>query len=267
MDAGEPLGSGRDLADEGAAAREEVDDAVRKARFLVQLHQVVVRQSGGGGRLPEGDIAHQDRRHAQVGGDGGEVERGHRQDEAFQRTVLGVVDVHGPVLGLHRIDLRRVVHVVAEEVDRLAGAVDLGLVDVLALAQHASGVHDGTVLRGEELGHLEDDGGAGGPRGLGPDLMGLHRGLHGHFHFLFTYLVEGREDMLVIVRADDRAGVAGADLLAADDDRDVHDGVPLALEFGIEGDALGRAFEISFHRLVGRYREVQDCVVHISCGY
>ena len=92
--------------------------------------------------------------------------------------------------------------------------------------------------------------------------MGLHGGLHGHFHFLFTYLVEGREDMLVIVRADDRAGVAGADFLAADDDRDVHDGVPLALEFGIEGDALGRAFEISFHRFVGRNREVQDCVVH-----
>ena len=92
--------------------------------------------------------------------------------------------------------------------------------------------------------------------------MGLHGGLHGHFHFLFSYLVEGCEDMLVIVRADDLAGVAGTDFLAADDDRDVQDGVPLALEFGIEGDALGRTFEIGFHRLVGRNGEVENRVVH-----
>ena len=92
--------------------------------------------------------------------------------------------------------------------------------------------------------------------------MGLHGGLDGHFHFLLSDLVERGEDMLVIMRAYDRAGVAGPDLLAADDDRDVHDGVPLALEFGIEGDALGRAFKIGLDRLVGRYREVQDCVVH-----
>ena len=50
--------------------------------------------------------------------------------------------------------------------------------------------------------------------------------------------------MLVIVRAHDLADVAGADFLAADDDRDVQDGVPLALQFGIEGDALRGTFKV-----------------------
>ena len=177
-----------------------------------------------------------------------------------------MVDVAHAVLRLHAVDLRGIVHVVAEEVDGLAGAVDLGLVDVLGLAQHAGGVQDGAIFGRKEFGHLQDDGGAGGPRGLGPDLVGLHGGVHGHFHFLLAYFVEGREDVLVIMRADDLARVAGADFLAADDDRDVQDGVPLTLQFGIEGDAFRRTFEISFHRLVGRYREVEDCVVHISYG-
>ena len=92
--------------------------------------------------------------------------------------------------------------------------------------------------------------------------MGLHRGLHGHFHFLLAHLVEGCQDMLVIVRAHDLADVAGADFLAADDDRDIDHRVELAFEFGVQGDALGRAFEISLHRLVGRNGEVEDCVVH-----
>ena len=57
-------------------------------------------------------------------------------------------------------DLAGEVHVEAPEVDQLAGRVDLGLVGRLALAQHRRGVDPGAPRPGEQVGGLEQDGGA-----------------------------------------------------------------------------------------------------------
>ena len=121
VDAGEVARLRGHLADEGAAAGQEVDDAVGQSGLAVELHQVVVGEQGRGRRFPDGHVAHQHGRHAEVGGDAGEVKRRDGQDEALERTILRVVELHGAVLGLHRVDLRGVVDVVAEEVDGLAG--------------------------------------------------------------------------------------------------------------------------------------------------
>ena len=44
MNAGEPLAGRCHLADERAAARQEIDHAVRKTGLLVQLHQIIIRE-------------------------------------------------------------------------------------------------------------------------------------------------------------------------------------------------------------------------------
>ena len=66
MNASEILRLGSHLANQGTAARQEVHYAVRQSGFLVELHEIVVRKQGGGGRLPQCHVTHQDRRHAEV---------------------------------------------------------------------------------------------------------------------------------------------------------------------------------------------------------
>lgn len=70
--------------------------------------------------------------------------------------------------------------------------------------------------------------------------------------------------MLVVMRAGDLSGVAGADFLAADDDGDVNHEVALTLQFFLEGYSLGRASQVSLDRLIGRQRECDYRIVHIS---
>ena len=94
VDAGEMLRLRGHLADEGTAARQEVHHAIGQASLLVELHEVVVGEQGSGGGLPQRHITHQDRRHAEVRGDGREVERRHGQHKALQRTILRVVQLH-----------------------------------------------------------------------------------------------------------------------------------------------------------------------------
>src|SRR3712207_9139169 len=72
----------------------------------------------------------------QVAGDRGEVERRDRVDEALERTVVDPVPDAGRAHRLLGHDLAGEVHVVAPEVDQLAGAVDLRLVGGLRLTQH-----------------------------------------------------------------------------------------------------------------------------------
>jgi hypothetical protein len=64
------------------------------------------------------------------------------------------------------------VDVEAKEVSQLSGGVDLGLPSVLALAEHGSGHDVVSVLGGDEVGSLEEDGssvveGESLPGGLG----------------------------------------------------------------------------------------------------
>ena len=130
-------------------------------------------------------------------------------------------------------------YVVAEEVDGLAGRVNLSLIDIFALPEHGGCVHDGAILGGKQLGALHDDGGTDGPVGICPLFVSLHGCIDGHANLLLTSLVITGEDVTVVVRADHLGHVARADFLASDDEGDVDHGVHLTLQLGFEGDALG----------------------------
>ena len=163
-----------------------------------------------------------------------------------------MVDVSHAVLRLHSINLRGIMYIVAEEINGLAGGVNFSLIDVLALAQHTSGIHYGAVLRGEQFSHLQHDGGTCGPRRTAPLLPSFHCSLDGELHFLLAHFMISSEDMFVVVRAGHSTGVSGADFLATDDDGDIDHDVRLTFKFSFEGYALGRACEISLYRLIGR---------------
>ena len=243
------------LADDRTLSGDEVDYAVGEAGFLVDLHQIVVGKDSCGRRLPYGDVTHQHGRHIEVGSDGGEVERGEGEYESLEGAVLDGIDLSLGALGLEGIDLRSKVRVVAQEVDKLAYSVDLGLVDILALAEHSGGAHNSAVFGGDELGDLQQDGGADGPIGLAPLLARLHRGVDGHLDLLGACLVVGGQDVVMVVGHHDLAGIARTDLLAADDKRDVKLYGFLSFEFFLQCDALRRAFKIGQDRFVGRHRK------------
>ena len=76
-----------------------------------------------------------------------------------------VYTVHS-ILWLEGVDLGSEMYVVTEEINGLASGVDLGLVDVLALTEHAGSIEDRTVLGRKEFSHLESDGSPYGPVSL-----------------------------------------------------------------------------------------------------
>ena len=250
------------LADERAAAGEEVDDAVGQAGLLVYLHQQIVGEHGGGGGLPDAGVAHEGGRHAEVGGDGGEVERRDGKHEAFQRTVGDVVQRAGVADGLVAVDLRGIEGIPAEEVGELAGAVDFGLHGGLALAEHGGGVDEPAVLAADEGGDLLHDAGAVNPGGVGPFLVSLHGCVDGHLDLFLAHLVVFGEDVVVLRGHHDGAGLGGAHLLAADDSGDVGHDVIEFVEGFADFFALRAAGLVTEHGLVLRFRERENGVVH-----
>jgi hypothetical protein len=135
VEAGEVLRGDDGIADVRAVAGEEVDDAGREAGLLEQLHRVVRREELRAGGLPEDGVAHQ-------AGAAGRL-------PAMLVKLNGVTARTNPPAGgtppgstargaerLVPVDLVEEVDVVAEEVDELAGGVDLGLEGVLALPEH-----------------------------------------------------------------------------------------------------------------------------------
>ncbi len=128
----------------GAVAGHHVDHAVRQPGGLQQLHPQVRGEGLGEGGLPDHRVAHQGRRGRQVAGDGGEVERRDRVDEAVQRPVVHPVPHPGRADRLVGVQLAGEGDVEAQEVDQLAGRVDLGLLRGLALAEHRRGVQQVT---------------------------------------------------------------------------------------------------------------------------
>ena len=62
------------------------------------------------------------------------------------------------MLGLDAVEVLSVVDVEAEEVSQLSSGIDLSLPSVLALAEHSSGHDVVTVLGGDQVGGLEEDG-------------------------------------------------------------------------------------------------------------
>ena len=136
VDAGELRARERRVAHLGARAEDEVDHAGRQARLLEQPHRVPGRQRLRRGRLPDDRVSHQRRRRRQVGADRGEVERADREHEALERPVLHPVPDARRRDRLLLVDPHEVLGVEAEEVDRLAGGVDLRLVRGLRLVEH-----------------------------------------------------------------------------------------------------------------------------------
>ncbi len=161
------------------------------------------------------------------------------------------------------MDLVREGHVEAEEVDRLAGRVDLRLMRGLALAQHGGGVDQRAVLRRQQLGGLEEDGGALLERHRGPVGAGcLGRG-DGLLDVRPVALVRDREDVLVTVGHPHLDRLAGADLLAADDQRDLDFFAGHALERILELRALGASRRVGEHGLVGGSRNPDVGLDHV----
>ncbi len=252
-----------DPAHERAAPRDEVDDAVREAGLLVDLHQVVVGEDGGGGRLPDDGVAHEGGRRGQVGGDGREVEGRDREDEAFQGPVVHPVPGVGGGKGLVRVDLLHELHVVAEEVRRLAGGVDLRLEGVLGLPQHGGGVHPEPVAVRDEAGDLVEDGGAVLPGHALPGLLRPERRVDGQAHLRLASLVIVPEHVRVVVGAGHPPQPAGADLLAADDERDLDLLAVLPLQLGLQEGALRGARGVGMGGLVVGVRDLEEAVGHV----
>ena len=262
VDTGEVLVGESHLADEGTAAGEEVDHTVGKTGLLVDFHQQVVGKHGGGRGLPDADIAHQHGAHAEVGGDGGEVEGGDGEHETLQGTVDAIVQRALVAARLVAVNLAGVVGIVAKEVAEFASAVNFCLHGGLALAQHRGSVDEPTVFAADESGDLQHDAGTVNPGCLGPFLLSLHGGGDSVLDLLLAYLVVAGEDVVILGRHDDFAHILGLDFLATDDGGNLGH---LAIEF-IKSLAdfltLGAAGLVTQYRFVLRLREREDCVVH-----
>ena len=165
-------------------------------------------------------------------------------------------------LRLDAVDLGGKCGIVAQEIDGLAGRVDLRLIEVLALAEHAGSIDDSAVLACEQVCNFQYNRGPDCPVELSPFLMRIQGCLYGHFNLLRTRLVVCCQYMAMVMRHDHLSGVACTDLLAADNQRYVELDTALSFKFGFEGYSLRRAFQIGFYRFIGRYREIENCILH-----
>ena len=239
------------VGDHAGAARQEVDDARRHARRLEHAHHVVRAQHRARRRLPDRHAAHQHGRRREVAADRREVERRHRVDEAFERPVLELVPDAGAVDRLLGVELLRVADVEAPEVDELAGGVDLRLEHRLRLAQHrrrvdasarqvvasSSAALSRTAARSSN-GHADHS-----RRAASAALIAMLDVLRlGH--------VPVGEHVLVLERHHGLLRLAGADFLAADDERNLDALVGHRGQARLELSALGRSRRVGLDGLV-----------------
>ena len=138
-----------------------------------------------------------------------------------------------------RIDPRHELDVEAEEVDRLAGGVDLGLVCGLRLAEHRRGVQRVAPRAREELGGAQQHGGTLLPRPARPVVPARARMRRSPAARARGALVHVGEDVILVVRHHRRLQVAGHDVLAVDHERDLDPLVLHLLEAPLEPLALG----------------------------
>ena len=236
----------------------EVDDARRQACRLEQLHRVVGAQHRRLRRLPHHRVAHHGRRRREVAADGREVERRHRVDETLERTVVALVPHRRRrqrLLG-HQLGGER--RVEAPEVHQLAGGVDLGLVHRLALVQHGGGVQRVAPRGGQQVRRLQEHGDAVFPRPARPFLLRLRGRRDRRLHVFRPRVVPARQHVAVLVRHHRRAQIAGADLLAADDERDVDDLARHRGEPFLQRRLLGRPRAVRLDGLVDGRENLAD---------
>ena len=265
-----------DVGDGGGVAGDEVDDPRGQAGRLEQPQDAEGARDRRGGRLPHDRVAHEGGGGGEVAGDRREVEGRHRVDEALERPVVELVPHRAAGERLLGVQLLRVVRVEAPEVDELRRRVDLGLEGRLRLAEHGRRVERGAPRGGQELRGLEEDGGAVLPGPARPLAPGRGRGLDRLRDVLLRGLVPVGEDVAVVVRHHRLRGLAAADVLSADDQRDLDTLRGHLLQPGLELGPLGRPGGVALDRLVdGRGHppcsveaEVagHGCFLSLSCG-
>ena len=248
------------VADRRARSVDEVDHPVRQARFLHDAHQVVGRQRGGRGRLPEHRVPHQRRRAREISSDAREVEGADREDEPFERPVLHAVPDAGRRVRLLRVDPRDVVGVEAPEVDHLAHGVDLRLVRGLRLVEHRRRVQRRAPGPGEELGRAQEDRRALVPGSARPVRVRFARGVDGLLDVLGAALADVGQDVALAMRHHRLERLVGVDVLAADDEGDA-DALALHLaQASLQLGALGGAGCVGLDGLVDRRGRAEDSV-------
>ena len=136
--------------------------------------------------------------------------------------MLNIVPETWRTLGLFLVNLLRVTHVEAQEIDQLTRSVDLCLVSRFTTVEHGTGVHLGTVFHGQKLRRFEEDARSFLPAKFLPLFLGRDCAVDRQLHFCRTCLVVSAQNMLVVVGHDDLAEIPGPDFLAADDNRNLH---------------------------------------------
>ena len=250
------------LADKGAAAGQEVDNAVGQACFLIDVHKDVVAQHSRCRGLPNAGVAHQDGRQAEVAGDRGEVERSDCKDEAFERAVGHIVERTLVAARLVAVYLAGIVCIVAQEVDQLASRVDFGLHSGFALSEHSGCIDEPTVFATDEGGDFQHHAGAFNPRGVGPLFVSLHSGVDSHLDLLLADLVVFGQHVVVLGGHHDGAGIFGFQLFAADNGADFKLLFVEFVESLADFSTFGTAWSITQYGFILGLGERKKCVVH-----
>ena len=227
---------------------------------------MVVAERGRRRRFPHDRVAHQRRRGRQVTADGREVEWRDRVDEPLERTVIHPVPHPGRGVRLLPVDLLGVVHVEAEEIDQLAGAVDLRLIRRLALAQHRGGIDDGAMRRRQQLGRLEEHRRPVLESPVRPVALGFDGGAHGGPDRRRIGLVRPCQHSPVRMGRDYVHRLSGPDLPATRDDRDLDLFRAHQRERGLERLPLGGPGRIGQHRLIDGKGNVGRAVHRITAA-
>jgi hypothetical protein len=168
------------LGDVDGVTRDELDNVLGETSLNQDLVDEPVGGNGEVTGLPDNDVTEKSRGARQVTGNGSEVEGADSVDETLKGTVLETVpDTGRVVLRLDAVELLSIVDVEAEEVSQLSGGIDLSLPSVLALAEHGSSHDVVTVLGGDQIGSLEEDGGSVGEGERLPSRLGSQSSVNG----------------------------------------------------------------------------------------
>ena len=241
----------------------EVDDALRQAGSVQQLHDnmggvnLVVRG------LPHDHIAHEGGSDRQVACNGCEVEWCDRKDETFQSAVFESIPKAWTAFGLLRVNLLGEVAVEPEEVDELAGSVDFGLMEVLALGQHRGRIDAGAPRAGEHLCSAQENAGTLLPLQGGPGGTGFEGAIDCILDVFGGAEMGVPDDALVVVWRAQGPLVFSEDSLTANHHGD-GDGVLIehALVFGKLGLTFGAAGAVSEDGFIFRVRNLEEGVGH-----
>lgn len=152
----------------------ELDNVRRKASLQQDVVNELTGVDVGGRGLPEHNVTQQSWSRDQVTANGSEVEGRDSVNESLQGTVVQTAP-HAITATVRLLveNLTNEVAVETEEVSQLSSGIDLGLPDVLALAEHSGSNQVITVLSSGQLGGLEEDSSSVDERSLLPFLLGL----------------------------------------------------------------------------------------------